>query len=150
MAHVQYVSFFPSNKTNVMGTLNMLGLAKRIRAPFLLTSTSEAYGDPLEHPQSELYWGHVNPISRTIKLPCLYLESTSWLDSDGSYSPYIHIFNTYGPRMCIDNRRVVSTFVAQAVKEVIDPQARIQFKKNIEDDLHERKPDITKTKNILH
>jgi len=49
-------------KTNVMGTLNMLGLAKRIGARFLLTSTSEVYGDPLEHPQKESYWGHVNPI----------------------------------------------------------------------------------------
>lgn len=49
-------------KTNVMGTLNMLGLAKRIGAKFLLTSTSEVYGDPLEHPQKETYWGHVNPI----------------------------------------------------------------------------------------
>lgn len=51
-------------KTNVMGTLNMLGLAKRIGARFLLTSTSEVYGDPLEHPQKETYWGHVNPIGR--------------------------------------------------------------------------------------
>jgi UDP-glucuronate decarboxylase len=49
-------------KTNVMGTLNMLGLAKRVGARFLLTSTSEVYGDPLEHPQKESYWGHVNPI----------------------------------------------------------------------------------------
>lgn len=49
-------------KTNVMGTLNMLGLAKRIGARFLLTSTSEVYGDPLEHPQKETYWGNVNPI----------------------------------------------------------------------------------------
>jgi UDP-glucuronate decarboxylase len=50
-------------KTNVMGTLNMLGLAKRVGARFLLTSTSEVYGDPLEHPQKESYWGHVNPIA---------------------------------------------------------------------------------------
>jgi UDP-glucuronate decarboxylase len=50
------------HKTNVMGTLNMLGLAKRVGARFLLTSTSEVYGDPLEHPQKESYWGHVNPI----------------------------------------------------------------------------------------
>lgn len=53
-------------KTNVMGTLNMLGLAKRIGARFLLTSTSEVYGDPLEHPQKETYWGHVNPIGTTL------------------------------------------------------------------------------------
>lgn len=54
------------HKTNVMGTLNMLGLAKRIGARFLLTSTSEVYGDPLEHPQKETYWGHVNPIGKLI------------------------------------------------------------------------------------
>lgn len=53
------------HKTNVMGTLNMLGLAKRIGARFLLTSTSEVYGDPLEHPQKETYWGHVNPIGES-------------------------------------------------------------------------------------
>lgn len=53
-------------KTNVMGTLNMLGLAKRIGAKFLLTSTSEVYGDPLEHPQKETYWGHVNPIGELL------------------------------------------------------------------------------------
>ena len=53
---------FLLHKTNVMGTLNMLGLAKRVGARFLLTSTSEVYGDPLEHPQTESYWGHVNPI----------------------------------------------------------------------------------------
>lgn len=57
-------------KTNVMGTLNMLGLAKRIGARFLLTSTSEVYGDPLEHPQKETYWGHVNPIG-VLQLPKL-------------------------------------------------------------------------------
>jgi nucleoside-diphosphate-sugar epimerase len=51
-----------THKTNVMGTLNMLGLAKRVGARFLLTSTSEVYGDPLQHPQKESYWGHVNPI----------------------------------------------------------------------------------------
>ena len=57
-------------KTNVMGTLNMLGLAKRIGARFLLTSTSEVYGDPLEHPQKETYWGNVNPIGKLIQLLC--------------------------------------------------------------------------------
>lgn len=53
------------HKTNVMGTLNMLGLAKRINARFLLTSTSEVYGDPLQHPQVETYWGNVNPIGKS-------------------------------------------------------------------------------------
>lgn len=65
-------------KTNVMGTLNMLGLAKRIGARFLLTSTSEVYGDPLEHPQKETYWGNVNPIGELMQLyvtclDCLFL-----------------------------------------------------------------------------
>jgi UDP-glucuronate decarboxylase len=66
------------HKTNVMGTLNMLGLAKRVGARFLLTSTSEVYGDPLEHPQKESYWGHVNPIGVLIlsgvSISCLFAE----------------------------------------------------------------------------
>jgi UDP-glucuronate decarboxylase len=67
------------HKTNVMGTLNMLGLAKRVGARFLLTSTSEVYGDPLEHPQKESYWGHVNPIgvlilSRVDNISCFLAE----------------------------------------------------------------------------
>ena len=62
------------HKTNVMGTLNMLGLAKRIGARFLLTSTSEVYGDPLEHPQKETYWGNVNPIGKVpAKRLCTYV-----------------------------------------------------------------------------
>lgn len=59
-------SLYFLHKTNVMGTLNMLGLAKRVGARFLLTSTSEVYGDPLEHPQSEAYWGNVNPIGKYV------------------------------------------------------------------------------------
>lgn len=55
-------------KTNVIGTLNMLGLAKRVKVRFLITSTSEVYGDPLEHPQKESYWGHVNLIGRSLRL----------------------------------------------------------------------------------
>lgn len=64
---VSLTLFSRDHKTNVMGTLNMLGLAKRIGARFLLTSTSEVYGDPLEHPQVETYWGNVNPIG-TLRL----------------------------------------------------------------------------------
>ncbi|KAF8387862.1 hypothetical protein HHK36_026524 [Tetracentron sinense] len=166
------------NPTNVVGTMNMLGLAKRVGARFLLTSTSEVYGDPLQHPQVETYWGNVR-IAR--------------------------IFNTYGPRMCIDDGRVVSNFVAQAlrkepltvygdgkqtrsfqyvsdlveglirlmegehvgpfnlgnpgeftmlelaqvVQETIDPNAKIEFRANTEDDPHKRKPDISKAKELL-
>ena len=64
------------HKTNVMGTLNMLGLAKRINARFLLTSTSEVYGDPLEHPQVETYWGNVNPIGESLFFSCFLLMIT--------------------------------------------------------------------------
>uniref|UniRef100_A0A0E0DQH8 UDP-glucuronate decarboxylase n=1 Tax=Oryza meridionalis TaxID=40149 RepID=A0A0E0DQH8_9ORYZ len=166
------------NPTNVVGTLNMLGLAKRINARFLLTSTSEVYGDPLQHPQVETYWGNVR-IAR--------------------------IFNTYGPRMCIDDGRVVSNFVAQAlrkepltvygdgkqtrsfqyvsdlveglmrlmegehvgpfnlgnpgeftmlelakvVQDTIDPNAKIEFRPNTQDDPHKRKPDIGRAKELL-
>jgi UDP-glucuronate decarboxylase len=64
-------------KTNVMGTLNMLGLAKRVGARFLLTSTSEVYGDPLEHPQKETYWGNVNPIGQMlVGNICLFVSLT--------------------------------------------------------------------------
>nr|VDD07907.1 unnamed protein product [Brassica oleracea] len=83
-------------KTNATGTLNMLGLAKRVGAKNLLTSTSEVYGDPLVHPQTESYWGNVNPIEIRIA----------------------RIFNTYGPRMNIDDGRVVSNFIAQALRFV--------------------------------
>lgn len=65
------------HKTNVMGTLNMLGLAKRVGARFLLTSTSEVYGDPLEHPQKETYWGNVNPIGMVYSLNCILLPQTT-------------------------------------------------------------------------
>lgn len=68
------LNFIFLHKTNVMGTLNMLGLAKRVGARFLLTSTSEVYGDPLEHPQSEAYWGNVNPIGKYISTSEVSLE----------------------------------------------------------------------------
>jgi len=107
-------------KTNVMGTLNMLGLAKRVGAKFLLTSTSEVYGDPLEHPQTEAYWGNVNPIGvrscydegkRTAET--LTMDYHRGADVDVRIA---RIFNTYGPRMLIDDGRVVSNFVAQAIR----------------------------------
>lgn len=197
-------------KTNVMGTLNMLGLAKRIGARFLLTSTSEVYGDPLEHPQTESYWGHVNPIGvRSCYDEGKRTAETLTMDYHRGANVEVRIariFNTYGPRMCIDDGRVVSNFVAQAlrkqpltvygdgkqtrsfqyvsdlveglmrlmesehigpfnlgnpgeftmlelakvVKEVIDPQAKIEFKENTADDPHKRKPDITRAKELLH
>ncbi|KAI3995358.1 hypothetical protein MKX01_032160 [Papaver californicum] len=107
--------------TNVMGTLNMLGLAKRIGARFLLTSTSEVYGDPLEHPQKETYWGNVNPIGvRSCYDEGKRTAETLAMDyhrGAGVEVRIARIFNTYGPRMCIDDGRVVSNFVAQALRK---------------------------------
>ncbi|KAJ7522056.1 hypothetical protein O6H91_19G081500 [Diphasiastrum complanatum] len=111
-------------KTNVMGTLNMLGLAKRVGARFLLTSTSEVYGDPLEHPQKEEYWGHVNPIGvRSCYDEGKRVAETLTMDYNRGASVEVfyvriaRIFNTYGPRMGIDDGRVVSNFVAQALRK---------------------------------
>ncbi|OMP07919.1 NAD-dependent epimerase/dehydratase [Corchorus olitorius] len=197
------------NLTNVVGTLNMLGLAKRVGARFLLTSTSEVYGDPLQHPQVETYWGNVNPIGvRSCYDEGKRTAETLTMDYHrglGIEVRIARIFNTYGPRMCIDDGRVVSNFVAQAlrkepltvygdgkqtrsfqyvsdlveglmrlmegdhvgpfnlgnpgeftmlelaqvVQETIDPNAKIEFRPNTEDDPHKRKPDITKAKELL-
>ncbi|KAL2660949.1 hypothetical protein AAZV13_03G173500 [Glycine max] len=107
-------------KTNVVGTLNMLGLAKRVGARFLLTSTSEIYGDPLEHPQKETYWGNVNPIGvRSCYDEGKRTAETLTMDyhrGAGVEVRIARIFNTYGPRMCLDDGRVVSNFVAQVIK----------------------------------
>ncbi|XP_019181046.1 PREDICTED: UDP-glucuronic acid decarboxylase 2-like [Ipomoea nil] len=108
-------------KTNVMGTLNMLGLAKRVGARFLLTSTSEVYGDPLEHPQTETYWGNVNPIGvRSCYDEGKRTAETLTMDYHRGLNIEVRIariFNTYGPRMCLDDGRVVSNFVAQALRK---------------------------------
>ncbi|KAM1449688.1 hypothetical protein ACFX1R_009345 [Malus domestica] len=204
-----HYKFNPMHKTNVVGTLNMLGLAKRIGARFLLTSTSEVYGDPLQHPQVETYWGNVNPIGvRSCYDEGKRTAETLTMDyhrGAGVEVRIARIFNTYGPRMCIDDGRVVSNFVAQAlrkepmtvygdgkqtrsfqyvsdlveglmrlmegehvgpfnlgnpgeftmlelakvVQETIDPEAKIEYRPNTEDDPHKRKPDITKAKDLL-
>ncbi|XP_047945098.1 UDP-glucuronic acid decarboxylase 4-like [Salvia hispanica] len=196
-------------KTNVMGTLNMLGLAKRVGARFLLTSTSEVYGDPLEHPQTETYWGNVNPIGvRSCYDEGKRTAETLTMDYHRGLNLEVRIariFNTYGPRMCTDDGRVVSNFVAQAlrkepltvygdgkqtrsfqyvsdlveglmrlmegehvgpfnlgnpgeftmlelakvVQDTIDPNAKIEFRPNTEDDPHKRKPDISRAKELL-
>ncbi|XP_013671900.2 UDP-glucuronic acid decarboxylase 2-like [Brassica napus] len=108
-------------KTNVVGTLNMLGLAKRVGARFLLTSTSEVYGDPLQHPQVETYWGNVNPIGvRSCYDEGKRTAETLAMDYHRGANVEVRIariFNTYGPRMCIDDGRVVSNFVAQALRK---------------------------------
>ncbi|KAE8681624.1 UDP-glucuronic acid decarboxylase 2 [Hibiscus syriacus] len=199
----------PASPTNVVGTLNMLGLAKRVGARFLLTSTSEVYGDPLQHPQKETYWGNVNPIGvRSCYDEGKRTAETLTMDyhrGAGVEVRIARIFNTYGPRMCIDDGRVVSNFVAQAlrkepltvygdgkqtrsfqyvsdlveglmrlmegehvgpfnlgnpgeftmlelaevVQETIDPNAKIEFRANTEDDPHKRKPDIGRAKELL-
>ncbi|KAJ1402357.1 hypothetical protein SESBI_28049 [Sesbania bispinosa] len=197
------------NPTNVVGTLNMLGLAKRVGARFLLTSTSEVYGDPLQHPQKETYWGNVNPIGvRSCYDEGKRTAETLTMDyhrGAGVEVRIARIFNTYGPRMCLDDGRVVSNFVAQAlrkepltvygdgkqtrsfqyvsdlveglirlmegehvgpfnlgnpgeftmlelakvVQETIDPDAKIEYRPNTEDDPHKRKPDINRAKELL-
>ncbi|MCR1792105.1 SDR family oxidoreductase [Leptospira sp. id769339] len=106
-------------KTNVLGTTNMLGLAKRVKARILQASTSEVYGNPIEHPQKETYWGNVNPIGirscydegkRVAETLCFDYHRNHKVDIR-----VIRIFNTYGPRMLPDDGRVVSNFVVQAL-----------------------------------
>jgi UDP-glucuronate decarboxylase len=107
-------------KTSVMGTINMLGLAKRVHARILLTSTSEVYGDPEQHPQTESYWGHVNPIGvrscydegkRVAESLMMNYHRQNHVDTK-----IVRIFNTYGPRMAINDGRVVSNFSVAALK----------------------------------
>ncbi|CAN7038377.1 hypothetical protein BRARA_B01108 [Brassica rapa] len=196
-------------KTNVMGTMNMLGLAKRVGARILLTSTSEVYGDPLIHPQPESYWGNVNPIGvRSCYDEGKRVAETLMFDYHRQHGIEIRIariFNTYGPRMNIDDGRVVSNFIAQAlrgealtvqkpgtqtrsfcyvsdmvdglirlmegndtgpinignpgeftmvelaetVKELINPSIEIKMVENTPDDPRQRKPDISKAKEVL-
>ena len=107
-------------KTNVMGAINMLGLAKRVRARLLQASTSEVYGDPIEHPQRESYWGHVNPIGiRSCYDEGKRVAETLMMDyhrQNGVDIRIVRIFNTYGPRMAVDDGRVVSNFIVQALR----------------------------------
>jgi len=107
-------------KTSVMGTINMLGLAKRVRAPILLASTSEVYGDPQVHPQPEAYWGNVNPIGiRSCYDEGKRVAETLMMDyhrQNGVDIRIVRIFNTFGPRMAEHDGRVVSNFIVQALK----------------------------------
>ncbi len=107
-------------KTNVMGTINMLGLAKRVKARVMLASTSEVYGDPKVHPQTEEYWGHVNPIGpRSCYDEGKRVAETLMMDYHRQNNvdiKIIRIFNTYGPRMAINDGRVVSNFIIQALR----------------------------------
>lgn len=107
-------------KTSVMGAINMLGLAKRVRARILQASTSEVYGDPLVHPQTEDYWGNVNPIGlRSCYDEGKRLAETLMTDYHRQNRVDIRIariFNTYGPRMLENDGRVVSNFIVQALR----------------------------------
>ncbi|MFZ0434950.1 MAG: UDP-glucuronic acid decarboxylase family protein [Chthoniobacterales bacterium] len=117
--HYQY-NPIKTMKTSVVGAINCLGLAKRVKARVFQASTSEVYGDPNVHPQPEAYWGHVNPIG----LRSCYDEGkraaeTLFFDyhrENGVDIRVIRIFNTYGPRMLPDDGRVVSNFIVQALQ----------------------------------
>lgn len=117
--HYQY-NPIKTIKTNVLGALNMLGLAGRINARILQASTSEVYGDPQIHPQTEDYWGHVNPVGpRSCYDEGKRVAETLFFDYHKQNKVdirVIRIFNTYGPRMLVDDGRVVSNFVVQALK----------------------------------
>ncbi len=107
-------------KTNILGSINMLGIAKRVKARILFASTSEVYGDPAMHPQKEEYWGNVNPIGvRSCYDEGKRVAETLMMDyhrQNGVDVKIIRIFNTYGPRMLINDGRVVSNFIVQALR----------------------------------
>ena len=107
-------------KTSVIGSYNMLGLAKRTGAKILQASTSEVYGDPVYHPQHETHWGNVNPIgTRSCYDEGKRAAETLFIDYHRIHklqSKIVRIFNTYGPNMAIDDGRVVSNFIVQALK----------------------------------
>ena len=107
-------------KTSTVGVVNILGLAKRCKAKVLHASTSEIYGDPQVHPQSEDYWGHVNPIGpRSCYDEGKRVAETLCMDYHNAHDlpiRLIRIFNTYGPRMAADDGRVISNFVTQALQ----------------------------------
>ncbi len=107
-------------KTSVMGAINMLGLAKRVKARIFQASTSEVYGDPMIHPQTEDYWGNVNPIGlRSCYDEGKRIAETLFMDyhrQNGVDTRIVRIFNTYGPKMLENDGRVVSNFIVQALK----------------------------------
>lgn len=117
--HYQY-NPIKTIKTNVMGAINVLGIAKRTRAKILQASTSEVYGDPEVHPQRESYWGRVNPIGvRSCydegkrAAECLMMD---YRRQNAVNTKIVRIFNTYGPRMAVNDGRVVSNFIIQALQ----------------------------------
>lgn len=117
--HYQY-NPIKTVKTSVMGAINSLGLAKRVKAKVLQASTSEVYGDPKEHPQKESYWGHVNPFGPRACYDegkrCAETLFLNYHQQNNVNIRIIRIFNTYGPRMHENDGRVVSNFIVQALK----------------------------------
>lgn len=117
--HYQY-NPIKTVKTSVMGAINMLGLAKRVKAKILQASTSEVYGDPEQHPQKEAYWGHVNPIGPRACYDegkrCAETLFVNYHQQNDVRIKIIRIFNTYGPRMHPNDGRVVSNFIVQALQ----------------------------------
>lgn len=117
--HYQY-NPIKTVKTSVMGAINMLGLAKRIKAKVLQASTSEVYGDPTIHPQPESYWGNVNPIGTRSCYDegkrCAETLFKDYHQQNGVRIKIVRIFNTYGPRMHPNDGRVVSNFIVQALQ----------------------------------
>ena len=107
-------------KTSVLGAINVLGLAKRLKIPVLQASTSEVYGDPTIHPQPESYWGNVNPIGmRSCYDEGKRCAETLFFDYHRQHGLQIRvarIFNTYGPRLHPQDGRVVSSFIVQALR----------------------------------
>jgi len=117
--HYQY-NPIKTIKTNVMGTINMLGLAKRVKARTLLASTSEVYGNPSIHPQEETYWGNVNPIGiRSCYDEGKRVAETLMMDyhrQNGVDIKIVRVFNTYGPRMALNDGRVISNFIIESLR----------------------------------
>ncbi len=117
--HYQY-NPIKTVKTSVMGAINILGLAKRVKARVLQASTSEVYGDPLVHPQKESYWGHVNPIGQRACYDegkrCAETLFLGYHTQNSVEVKIMRIFNTYGPRMHPNDGRVVSNFIMQALR----------------------------------
>jgi UDP-glucuronate decarboxylase len=117
--HYQY-NAIKTIKTSVMGAINVLGLAKRTKAKILQASTSEVYGDPTIHPQTESYWGNVNPIGVRSCYDegkrCAESLFMNYHDQNGVRIKLVRIFNTYGPRMHPNDGRVVSNFIVQALQ----------------------------------
>ena len=118
--HYQY-NPIKTVKTSVMGAINMLGLAKRIKSKVLQASTSEIYGDPTLHPQPESYWGNVNPVGNRSCYDegkrCAETLFHDYHHQNGVRIKIVRIFNTYGPRMLPNDGRVVSNFIVQALQK---------------------------------